>query len=87
MEYVQLTPEISVPERTAELARRYSGVMRCLGMGLDVLHYLDRRDLDAAAKLNGELVVFTSTDAYATEDGSFDTPSWLNPDTGGNHAG
>ena len=47
MEYIQISPGVYAPERTAQLAKIYPEVRRCLELGIDVLHYEDRRQLDA----------------------------------------
>lgn len=43
-ESIQLSSNICVPRRTAELAIGHSGVMKVLAMGINVRQYVDRRE-------------------------------------------
>lgn len=47
-EFVQLTPDICVPIRTAELASKFAGVQAVLQSGIDVKQYLDRREEESS---------------------------------------
>lgn len=59
MEYRQITSEIYVPERTAELADKHPGVMALLRSGHKILSYLDERDLAQQETLRERPTVVT----------------------------